>query len=239
MQLYFDPDFPSRSLTGSKLSLNADESWHIAKVLRMRQGNPLAVTNGNGWLFTAMLTGTASNLCEVEVVESLYHKTADYSVHLAVAPIKNMARYEWFLEKATEVGINKVTPLICKRSEKISLRTERLEKVVVAALKQSFGVYLPKLNKAENFSEFINRHHEGEKFIGWCETITEPLLTSVCKPKQDVVVMIGPEGDFTHEEVKCATIAGFIPISLGSNRLRTETAALAATFAIHFVNARC
>lgn len=218
--------------------LNEEESRHCVKVLRMRAGDIVHLTNGRGFLFTGKLCTLNPRSCEIEINTSERHEPAGYSIHVAVAPIKNMSRFEWFLEKATETGVDQITPLICARSEKISVRTERLNKIITAAMKQSLGLFHPIMNEPASLKDFLNIEQSAEKFIGWCENKDEPLLTRACSPKTNIIVMIGPEGDFTAEEVALAKNAGYLPISLGKNRLRTETAALAACFAVHFANGK-
>jgi 16S rRNA (uracil1498-N3)-methyltransferase len=236
MNLFYDPNLPGAPPLPCYFILKPDESWHAAKVLRLRPGDGLKITNGKGLLHHARLIKLDTKACEIEIYDVKMYEPPAYSIHLAVAPVKNMARFEWFLEKATEVGINEITPLICARSEKISVRTERLYKIITSAMKQSLGTFHPKLNEPAGFRDVIEQNNASAKFIGWCETRKEPLLREVCPPGRNVLVLIGPEGDFTADEVQAAKNAGFVPISLGKNRLRTETAALAACFIVHFVN---
>jgi len=238
MNLFYDPLIAGAPPLPCKFILNPTESWHIAKVLRMRAGENLAITDGAGSVYEARLLLVDPKACELNLDRLTKHDTAAYKIHLAVAPVKNMARFEWFLEKASEAGIDEITPLICARSEKISVRTERLNKIITSAMKQSLGIFHPKLNEPATFNDFIENDHVAEKFIGWCENQNEPLLSQVCPPNRKVIVLIGPEGDFTPGEVLEAKKAGYLPISLGKNRLRTETAALAACFVVHFVNGR-
>jgi 16S rRNA (uracil1498-N3)-methyltransferase len=236
MNLFYDPNLPGAPPLPCYFILKPDESWHAAKVLRLRPGDGLRITDGKGLLYHARLIKLDTKACEIEIYDVKMYEPPAYSIHLAVAPVKNMARFEWFLEKATEVGINEITPLICARSEKISVRTERLYKIITSAMKQSLGTFHPKLNEPAGFRDVIEQNNASAKFIGWCETRKEPLLREVCPPGRNVLVLIGPEGDFTADEVQAAKNAGFVPISLGKNRLRTETAALAACFIVHFVN---
>ena len=238
MNLFYDPDLPGAPPLPCNFTLKPEESWHAAKVLRLRPGDGLKITNGKGLLHLARLIKLDTKACQIEIYNVIKHEAPAYSIHLAVAPVKNMARFEWFLEKATEVGITEITPLICSRSEKISVRTERLNKIITSAMKQSLGTFHPKLNEPAGFKDVIEQNNASANFIGWCETRKEPLLREVCPPGQNVLVLIGPEGDFTADEVQAAKNAGFVPISLGKNRLRTETAALAACFIVHFVNGK-
>lgn len=235
MNLFYDPQLNPEALHGV-FHMNAEESWHCAKVLRMRAGDEIRITDGKGGNYTGKLITVDPKACAIEILSALSTAPRNYSIHLAVAPTKNMARFEWFLEKATEVGIDKITPLICARSEKISVRTERLNKIITTAMKQSLNVFHPHLMEPIPFPEFVKNCSATQQYIAWCETDDDPLLINAIKPSSDAIVLIGPEGDFTPDEVRLAENAGFLPISLGKNRLRTETAALAACFAIHFIN---
>lgn len=236
MNLFYDPNFKSEFAKPDIFLLNPEESWHCAKVLRMRRGQDISVTNGKGFLFKGILELIDPKGCTIIVSEIIEQAREYFSIHLAVAPVKNMGRYEWFLEKATEFGVDRITPLICERSEKITIRHDRLVKVVVAAMKQSLGNFCPMVEQALGFNDFVKNSEAEEKFIAWCSEQEEPLLSKVCKPNAAVLVLIGPEGDFSAEEVRLAKNEGFIPISLGKKRLRTETAALAACFAVHAAN---
>lgn len=240
MNLFYDPSiaFDGTTPLPHLHLLAGEESKHCTKVLRMRVGDTIYITNGKGFLFTGKLCTLNPGACEVEIFKADKHEPAGYAVHIAVSPVKNMSRFEWFLEKAAEIGIAQITPLICERSEKISVRTDRLNKILTAAMKQSLGVFHPRLNEQLSFEKFIEQTAASGKFIGWCETKDEPLLSKTCLPDKDVVVLIGPEGDFTPAEAEQAKNAGYLPISLGKNRLRTETAALAACMAVHFANGK-
>ena len=202
----------------------------------MREGDTVNITNGSGLLLKGRIRHLDPKACEVDPDEVTQAKAKNFSLHLAVSPVKNMARFEWFLEKSTEIGIDQITPLICKRSEKVHVRNDRLQKILVSSMKQSLNLFLPRLNEPLNFPDLIRDAKADSKYIAWCETSNEPLLSHVCPPGKDVIVLIGPEGDFNSEEVALAIKTGFLPISLGKNRLRTETAALAACFAVNFVN---
>lgn len=236
MNCFYEPQFDSSDITGLNIPLSSDESWHCAKVLRMREGETIRITNGKGWFYKAVLKVVDPKRCEVQITESLRAEARNYSIHIAVAPVKNMVRFEWFLEKATELGIDQITPLICERSEKISVRTDRLNKIMVAAIKQSLGVTMPVIDQPQKFNDFIKQETSALRYIAWMDTKNKNLLSQVCPSGNNIIVLIGPEGDFSETEVMNAKSAGYIPISLGNNRLRTETAALAATMAIHFAN---
>jgi 16S rRNA (uracil1498-N3)-methyltransferase len=155
---------------------------------------------------------------------------------MAVAPTKNIDRFEWFLEKATEIGVDEITPLFCEHSEREIVKLQRLEKVLVSAMKQSLKAWLPILHPPVKFNEFVSKERKGQKFIGYCETGIESALSTIYIPGNDTVILIGPEGDFSKHEVDHATKSGFLPVSLGSSRLRTETAGIVACHSIGILN---
>lgn len=213
------------------------ESKHIAKVLRLSQGDIVFLTDGKGKLFKAEIIDPNIKKCSVKVIDKQeeYGKR-NFHLHLAVAPTKNISRYEWFIEKATELGIDEITPLICENSERKVVKHERLEKIAVAAMKQSLKAYLPVIHKAMNFKDFIKQKNTGQQFIAYVDFSVSLLLKNAYKNGGDCTILTGPEGDFSMEEIKMAKEAGFVPISLGKNRLRTETAAIAACHTINLIN---
>jgi 16S rRNA (uracil1498-N3)-methyltransferase len=166
--------------------------------------------------------------------------TRDYHLHLVVAPTKNIERFEWLVEKATEIGVDSITPLVCRFSERKILKPERLEKIIVSAAKQSLKFHFPQLQPLTKFEDFIksfeNNATAAQKFIAHCYEGEKPLLKNLCQPHIDIVILIGPEGDFSREEVEMAEKHGFMAISLGSSRLRTETAGVVACDTVSFVN---
>jgi len=168
---------------------------------------------------------------EIEKIEAPKHK-----LHLAVAPTKMNDRYEWFLEKATEIGIYEITPIICDRSERKIINPERFEKIILSAMKQCNQMFLPKLNPAISMKEFIKRENSGEKLIAHCEETNKKSLKSILKAKTDYTILIGPEGDFSNKEIELALENNYIPVSLGETRLRTETAAIVACHSVVFIN---
>jgi 16S rRNA (uracil1498-N3)-methyltransferase len=160
-----------------------------------------------------------------------------YRLHIAISPLKNDDRLEWFIEKAVELGIDEITPLICTRTEKKRIRKERLDGLILSAMKQSVKAFLPVLNEPVQFTEFINKEHFGRRLIACCDTQLErKAITIAVGPGKDVLILIGPEGDFTDDEVKLASDAGFLPVHMGSSRLRTETAGVAACCAVYLAN---
>ncbi|MDT0641872.1 16S rRNA (uracil(1498)-N(3))-methyltransferase [Zunongwangia sp. F363] len=231
MQLFYHPGL---SESDSQIVFPKDESKHIAKVLRKKEGDVLQVTNGEGLLFNVKLI-QAGNQTIAKVLDVQAEEPPGYYLHMAVAPTKMNDRFEWFLEKATEIGVHEITPVICDHSERKVVKLNRFERVLQSAMKQSLHYRMPKLNEPQNFSEFLEVVQEEEMFIAHCEDDQQRfLLKNKIKAKYRAVMLIGPEGDFSPEEIRLALKKGFQPVSLGNSRLRTETAAIAAchTFAL-------
>lgn len=233
MQLFYNPNINEATET---FSFDKEESKHIIKVLRKKDTDILFVTNGEGFLFKTEITLASDNKCTVKIISFEKVAPAKFKLHLAVAPTKMNDRYEWFLEKATEIGIHEITPIICDRSERKVVNLERFDKILLAAMKQCNQLYLPKLNEAISFKEFIKRKNEGLQLIAHCEETDKKTLKSVLKPNEDVTLLIGPEGDFSEKEIALALENNYIPISLGNTRLRTETAAVVACHSVVFFN---
>jgi 16S rRNA (uracil1498-N3)-methyltransferase len=232
MQLFYAPD-----LVGDHYTLEEQESKHVIKVLRMRSGDTIMLTDGRGKLCTAELTGEDPRRCELRIIDvkEEYGKR-NYQVHIGIAPTKNINRFEWFLEKATEIGIDEVSPLICQRSERKVVKNERLNKVITSAMKQSLKAFHPHLNNSTSFGKFIDQDFSGQKFIAYVEEGEHPSLHSVYRPGEDIMILIGPEGDFSPEEVHQANQKGFRTVSLGKSRLRTETAGIVAVHNVAIAN---
>lgn len=233
MQLFYNPNLKPGA---SDVVFDKKESGHIIKVLRKVNGDKLFITNGEGFLFEAEIAIANPNKCNARIIAETYYKSNDYQLHMAVAPTKSNDRYEWFLEKATELGVHQISPIICEHSERRRVKVNRFERVIESAMKQSLQYYLPKLEKPQSFYEFINQDFPGDKFIAHCEDGEKHLLKDKLKPKTAVTILIGPEGDFSPTEIQMAEKAGFEPISLGKNRLRTETAAIVACHQAYLVN---
>ncbi|NRD23444.1 16S rRNA (uracil(1498)-N(3))-methyltransferase [Winogradskyella litoriviva] len=233
MQLFYNPNI---SENDTSFKFDKDESKHIAKVLRKKEGDILHITNGKGWLFTAEITIAEQKNCVVNITSKNFRPKQNYNLHLAVAPTKMNDRYEWFLEKATEIGINTITPIICDHSERKVVKTERFEKIIQSAMKQSLQCYLPKLNTPMLFKDFIKQEFNSQNFIAHCEETDKKSLKSQLAPKADYTILIGPEGDFSVKEIEIALQHNFIPVTLGNTRLRTETAAIAACHSVAFLN---
>lgn len=233
MQLFFNPDINEQT---EQIVFSKDESRHIVKVLRKSVGDELQITNGNGWLFTAKISIADIKNCVAVITSKEHQPRKNYKLHLAVAPTKMNDRYEWFLEKATEIGIDTITPIICDHSERKVIKIDRFEKIVQSAMKQSLHYYMPKLNDAIPFKEFIKHEFIGQKFIAHCEETDRKSLKQALQPEQDVLILIGPEGDFSSHEIDTAIDSGFMPVTLGDTRLRTETAAIVACHSVVFTN---
>ncbi|WP_149277066.1 16S rRNA (uracil(1498)-N(3))-methyltransferase [Pareuzebyella sediminis] len=233
MQLFYNPTL---DLSVSQFNFSEQESRHIVKVLRKKEGDILKITNGKGYLFEAKIISAAPKKCKAQVISSQKKHQKMHWFHLVVAPTKTNDRFEWFLEKATEIGVNEITPVICERSERKKIKFERLEKVVQSAMKQSLRVYLPKLNPAIPYSEFLEKDHKGLLFIAHCDDGEKMDLKRRVAPDKDITILIGPEGDFSPTEIDQACEKGFLPVSLGDARLRTETAAIVACATVNMIN---
>lgn len=224
MQIFYAPD-----INGNTYTLPEEESKHCIRVLRLAQGDTITLIDGRGNLFSAQISTPSPKRCEVIVtnVKSDFGKR-NFHIHLAIAPTKNLDRLEWFMEKCTEIGIDEFTLLLCEHSERKVANTERLEKIVISAVKQSIKAYMPKINELIPIKQFIQQPIEGQKFIAHCNSWELPLLKDEIETGQGITVLIGPEGDFSPAEVELAEKSGFKGISLGRARLRTETAGVVA-----------
>ena len=217
--------------------LPEEESGHVVRVLRKRAGEEIVVVDGQGHRYTARITDAHPKHCEVEILSTETQPERSYQISLAVAPTKNLERIEWMLEKCVEMGLDRFTPLLCRFSERRELKTERLQRIAVSAMKQSLKAQLPRLDSMTDIRTYIQEPFVGQKFIAHCMADHErKLLSCEIKPDTPVRVLIGPEGDFSDEEVSLALTNGYVPVSLGNERLRTETASLAAVHTVHVIN---
>ena len=218
-------------------TLSEEESQHAVRVLRLQAGDELEVVDGAGGYYLAVVTNPHPKHCEFEIKETIteYGKR-DYRLHIAIAPTKNIERLEWFIEKCTEIGVDEITPLLCRFSERKIIKPERLEKIIVSAAKQSLKAYFPILNPMCSFRDFIQQTTVSQKFIAHCYEQDKQLLQQVYQKSSDAVILIGPEGDFSPEEVQAAIQHQFQPVSLGSSRLRTETAGVVACHTVALMN---
>lgn len=235
MHLFYTPDITTETYT-----LNEEESKHCVRVLRLKEGDKIQLIDGVGGFYEAEITDNNPKRCSVKIIDAKKEVgKRNWQLHIAIAPTKSMDRLEWFVEKATEMGIDEVTLINSINSERNIVKTERIQKVAISAIKQSLKAYLPKINEVVNFKILIAsaKDFKGEKFIAHCNYRgTLPHIKTQYTPKQNALVLIGPEGDFTIEEVKFALDNGFKEISLGESRLRTETAALYACAALNVMN---
>ena len=226
MQLFYNPNI---DISTTEFTFDKEESRHIIRVLRKQEGDNLHITNGRGILFLARIINASDKKCTINITSfEEKSKPWKYHLHIAIAPTKMNERYEWFLEKATEIGIDEITPIICGNSERKVIKQERMQKVIVTAMKQSLKLRLPKFNRPILFSEFIQNESKGVKFIAHCENTDKKTLNKQIESSKNIIILIGPEGDFTTKEITKALQYKFIPLSLGESRLRTETAGIVA-----------
>jgi 16S rRNA (uracil1498-N3)-methyltransferase len=234
MQLFYNPTLTEAT---EHFTFDREESKHIVKVLRKQEGDILYVTNGLGYLFKAEIVIGMDTKCQVKIISADLQQPLNYKLNLVVAPTKMNDRYEWFLEKATEIGVTSITPIICDRSEKKHIKSDRFEKIIQSAMKQSLHTYCPILNEATLFKDFIISHSKtGTLLIAHCEETKKKSLKGMITKETEITLLIGPEGDFSEGEIKLAIENGFIPVALGETRLRTETAAIVGCHSVAFVN---
>lgn len=233
MQLFYSDTIESNQ---DVFYFNREESKHIIKVLRKTEGDSLYITNGKGFLYTSTIIHASDSRCVVKIINIDFFEPLPFTIHLAVAPTKMNDRFEWFLEKATEIGVDEITPIICDHSERKIVKIERFKKIIISALKQSNQYYLPKLNEAIHFTDFISKKIEGQKFIAHCDETHKKQLKHEIQPKQNYTLLIGPEGDFSSREIETALEKGYKAVSLGNTRLRTETAAIVGCHTLMIMN---
>ncbi|MEO6849688.1 MAG: 16S rRNA (uracil(1498)-N(3))-methyltransferase [Mucilaginibacter sp.] len=234
MQLFYTPGIDAASST---YYLDEEESKHCVRVLRLQPGDQVQLIDGKGNLYTASITDAHPKKTQLQIVsvQEQFNKRNHY-LHIAVAPTKKIERLEWFLEKATEIGIDEISLIICQRSERKDAKVDRLNKIITAAIKQSIKAYHPVLNEPVALNKFLSNTFDGQKFIAHCEPGDKLSLKDQLAPRGNCLVLIGPEGDFTPKEISDALNSGFKAITLGESRLRTETAALEACFEVNFLN---
>jgi 16S rRNA (uracil1498-N3)-methyltransferase len=232
MHLFYTPDIKS-----TIYQLNEEESKHCIRVLRLKNGDKVNLIDGKGGFYLAEIINDHPKRTELHIVEAQqeYAKRNHY-LHIAVAPTKNIDRFEWFLEKATEIGIDEITPIICERSERKEVKTDRSNKIITTAIKQSLKAYHPILNPQISFKDFVALAKADVKYIAHCEEQSKAEIGEGFKKHSNYLILIGPEGDFSPTEIELALQSGFVPITLGESRLRTETAALQACFEINYLN---
>jgi 16S rRNA (uracil1498-N3)-methyltransferase len=232
MHLFYTPDISENIYT-----LNEIESKHCIKVLRLGTNDTIQLIDGKGGFYNAKITEPNPKRCTVEITKTQkeFGKRNHY-LHIAIAPTKNIDRFEWFLEKATEIGIDEITPILCEHSERKAIKPERLEKIIISAVKQSLKGYKPKLNELTNLDDFLKMNFKENKFIAHCEETNKILLKNNYNKGSNAIILIGPEGDFSPQEITLAKDNNFLEISLGESRLRTETAGVVACHTINLLN---
>lgn len=233
MQLFYNPYIKKED---KHFIFDKEESKHIVKVLRKKESDIIHISNGLGYLFISEITIASDKKCEVKIIETQFFNPTNYQLHIAVAPTKINDRFEWFLEKATEIGIHEITPIICEHSERKVYKIDRAEKIIQSAMKQSLQYYLPKVNEPIRFNDFLEKDFEGIKYIAHCEEQDKKSFKNIIKTNEKIVILIGPEGDFSLKEIQLALHKNFTPVTLGKTRLRTETAALVACHTVALIN---
>ena len=232
MKLFYSP-----SIDNDFAILNEEEAAHATQTLRLKLNDNVYVTCGDGKIYEATIYQIEKKKCVLKLLKIADEFNISSFCHIAIAPTKNVERLEYFLEKATEIGITSITPLLCQRSERTVIKPERLEKIIISAMKQSLSGYLPKLNPLQSLEKFLkNSKALDQKFIAHCNSNSLPLLKNLYQNASDCVILIGPEGDFTTAEVEEAEQQNFVSVSLGNTRLRTETAGLVACHTIALLN---
>lgn len=234
MQIFYAP-----GICGDTYALDETESRHIIKVLRMAAGDAVRLIDGRGNLYEGIISSPNPRRCTIRITATheAFEKSG-YRLHIAISPLKNAERFEWFIEKSVEIGIAEITPLMCRRTEKHNVNTLRLERIVISAMKQSIKAFVPALNSPETFDSFTAIHREGVKMIAHCNERNGSRLSIPQAYPQgaDATILIGPEGDFTDDEITAATQRGYTPVHLGHSRLRTETAGIAACHSVYTIN---
>jgi len=233
MQIFYAPD-----ITGDTYILNEKESKHIIRVLRMIKGADVRLIDGAGNLYEGIISNPDQKRCTIKVTGRIKDfEKRNYRLHIAISPLKNPERFEWFIEKSVEIGIDEITPLICRNTEKPGIKTERVNNLIVSAMKQSLKAAKTVLNNTCNFKDFIEMDLKGIRMIAHCDdSIERTRISDVYSKNENAIILIGPEGDFSKEEIDFAIENKFFPVHLGPSRLRTETAGVAACHSIYFLN---
>lgn len=231
MNLFYQPH-----ITEGVHHLDDEESRHCVKVLRRNNGDTIRITDGKGSFYDAVITRADPRQCEFSIQHTGRAEVRPYKIHIAVSPTKNADRIEWFVEKATEFGIDMISLIECENSERAFIKTERLRKLAISAMKQSLKATLPEIKEVKPFAEFVQAVSESGRFIAFVDHENPTHLNHVVKKNESTVVLVGPEGDFTKDEIQQALDSAFVKVSLGKSRLRTETAAIAACHIINLAN---
>lgn len=233
MQIFYAPD-----IDGETYTLDEKESKHVIRVLRMARGEDVMLIDGKGNLYEGIISNPDQNKCTIDIAGKIENfEKRSYRLHIAISPLKNPERFEWFIEKSVELGIDEITPLICRHTEKPGIKSERINNIIISAMKQSLKATRTVLNEPVSFRDFICSDPAGIRMIAHCDAAKERRMVSDVYSKNDnAIILIGPEGDFTMEEIDEAVNRGYLQIHLGQSRLRTETAGVAACHSIYFIN---
>jgi 16S rRNA (uracil1498-N3)-methyltransferase len=233
MQIFYAPD-----ITSDNYILNENESKHCIRVLRMTKGTVVRLIDGKGNLYEGIISSPDSKKCIIDITGIIKDfEKRNYRLHIAISPLKNPERFEWFIEKSVEIGLDEVTPLICRNTEKQVIKSERVNNLIISAMKQSIKATKTVLNKPCHINDFLSRDFKENRLIAHCnDTFNRSKISEVYSKNENVLILIGPEGDFSDEEIISAVEKNFIPVHLGHSRLRTETAGVAACHSIYFIN---
>jgi 16S rRNA (uracil1498-N3)-methyltransferase len=231
MHHFYEPE-----IANGRLFLNDEESRHALKVMRLMEGDIIEVLDGKGVIYRCRITNARKN-CEFLILDQKSVEKSPFSIHIAIAPTKNQDRMEWFAEKATEIGVDKISFIISQNTERNKLRMDRVIKKAVGGMKQSLNLWLPEINEGTGFSDFVRMNASIQnKFIAYVDENHSVHLKDAAPKGENVLILIGPEGDFTKDEIRVAKDLGHVPVSLGANRLRTETAGIVACHTINLIN---
>jgi 16S rRNA (uracil1498-N3)-methyltransferase len=233
MQVFYAPD-----ITGDIYTLDEKESKHCIRVLRMTKGKAVRLIDGKGNLFEGRIGNPDPKKCTIAIAGIIKDfEKRNYRLHLAISPVKNADRFEWFIEKSVEIGVDEITPLICQNTEKPGIKSERVNNLIISAMKQSLKATITVLNQPCNFKDFLNNDFNGVRMIAHCnDSFIREKISEVYSANENALILIGPEGDFCEEEIKTAIGTGFKSVHLGQSRLRTETAGIAACHSVYFIN---
>jgi 16S rRNA (uracil1498-N3)-methyltransferase len=233
MQIFYAPD-----ITGDSYTLDERESRHIIRVLRMQVGASVRLIDGKGNLYEGTISNADSKKCSIVITGVIRDfEKRNYRLHVAISPLKNSDRFEWFAEKSVEIGVDEITPLICSNTEKRGIKSERINNLIISAMKQSLKATKTILNVPCLFNDFVSRDLNGIRMIASCDDkLKRSKISEIYSTKDDATILIGPEGDFSEEETSLSIKQGFIPVHLGKSRLRAETAGIAACHSIYFIN---
>lgn len=233
MQIFYAPGIQS-----NEFILDEKESKHCIRVLRQRKGDTVKIIDGKGSLYEGVISEPDYKACKIKITGIIRDfEKRSYNLDIAISPLKNPERFEWFVEKSVEMGVNRIIPLICHNTEKHSLKEERIEKVIISAMKQSLKATKTSLEEQVEFDRLIKRPSEDKKMIAHCNSsFDRKKISEVLAPGNNAIVLIGPEGDFTYNEIKLAIGSGFESVHLGDSRLRSETAGIAACHSVYFIN---